>query len=941
MDTNDKRSFFEKQYLRLYKKLYYSALAVLCSEADAGEAVREGVLAMYAVFDGECTAREFDVRIFSVLMENAEKYRRNKGFSRGGEVGKSDVPQVLKEIEKISHKERLCLALNGIAGFSAADIADITDMKPFEVKSNLSDGRNRLKNSGLKGFRRGVLIKGQEEMFPIPEKLLPENIGEMLDNGSVAITSAAIDAANKEQRTFRKRSDLPKIAAATAVIAVVGGIGFMLHGGKTPEKSKGTENVSSQAEEERDDIDFSGLRRGSYKSLHTYLIESHDKNWEYSNYISDTRYISSNNFTEEQIFSDLSRFYESSYSYGDIKLLTDSDPAEADSREKSKLRTFLQENDKVFRSRFTTINTCKLEKGKAVFSENDLMDSTYIRQELAENQVFKENGTKYGPYIVGMKLQGNYLIAAYNFHMPEIIDDKKICQEYCGVCVFDKNSEELLYEYEQPGIMGKLCVDDNGRITVISQYNTGKKAAEAEAYNSGRPAFLPDIYENGEASLISEDDIYISSFAESSKLTVMSSIDISGDMMCTDKMVLTAELFGMVESGGDMILKSSCDDSDGDSVQLMRIDTSAGLELKAVGNIPSDTGVSFGVISDYTSYYINNGSNEFIIENGILYIVNGSGVMCFDEELNYLGEYVRSVYLDELSDDTELWGVDWHTAAFDGSTVYFADIIEDLDRDDEDVLILESVDLSDINSPKAISYKEDTLSAPAAWAGYGYNGAVEDGRLLHMLVSGESEDNMNCTIQLVSLRPEDVAEGKAGRRVYDMKQNGEAVIPSFDDVKYAEELPLHKPGVISQLKDLPFDNDYSSFYQIKGKYMCMAIESMIDCDAKEISEDEYIDLLNVDETGEFDKVEVKYDDNDEPKYYYYNSITSSLSYILIEVQGDELKQVYTTPSETVELEGFYAHPSEDTEGFAVYDNYLYIFDSKNSAVGYNIADTEK
>ncbi|SEK55077.1 sigma-70 family RNA polymerase sigma factor [Ruminococcus albus] len=941
MDTNDKRSFFEKQYLRLYKKLYYSALAVLCSEADAGEAVREGVLATYAVYSGNCTTKEFDVRIFSALAETAEKFRRNKGFSRDEEVVKANTPQLLVELEKISHKERLCLALRGIAGLSAADIVDITGMQPHKVKADISMGRDRLKNIGLKGFRRGVLIKGQEEMFPIPEKLRPENIGDMLDNGSMAITSAAIDAANKEQRTFRKRSDLPKIAAAAAVVIAVGGMGFMLRGGISLPKTKKAEKVISHAEDERDDIDFAGLRRGSYKSLHTYLIESHDKNWEYSSYISDTRYISSNDYSEEQVFSDLSRFYVNSYIYGDIKLLTDSDPAEADSREKSKLKTFLQEDDKVFKAGFTSINTCKLEKGNAVFSKNDLMDSTYIRQELAENQVFKENGTKYGPYIVGMKLHGNYLIAAYNFHMPEIVDDKNIYQEYCGVCVFDKNSEELLYEYEQPGIMGKLCVDDNGRITVISQYNMGKKAAEAEAYNSGRPAFLPDVYENGEASLISEDDIYISSFAESSKLTVMSSIDISGDMMCTDKMVMTAELFGMVENSSDMILKPSCDDSEVDSGQLMRIDYSAGLEVKAVGNIPSDTGLSFGIISDYTSYYINNGSNELIIENGILYIVNGSGVMFFDEELNYLGEYVRSVFLDELPDDVEPWGVDWHTAVVEGSTVYFADIIEDLDRDDEDVLILESVDLSDINSPKAISYKEDTLSAPASWAGYGYNGAVEDGRLLHMLVSGESEDNMNCAIQLVSLRPEDVAEGKAGRRVYDMKQNGEAVIPSFDDVKYAEELPLHKPGVISQLKDLPFDNDYSSFYQINGKYMCMAIESMVNCDAKEISEDEYMDLLNVDETGEFDKVEVKYDDNDEPKYYYYNSITSSLSYILIEVQGDELKQIYTTPTETVELEGFYAHPSEDTEGFAVYDNYLYIFDSKNSAVGYNIAGEKK
>ena len=197
MDNNDKRSLFEKQYLRLYKKLYYCALAVLCREAEAADAVRESVLAIYAVYSGECTAREFDVRIFSTLIKTTEKLHRNKSFSRDVEVVKDDVPQVLAEIKKISPKERLCLALNGIAGLSAADIADITEMKPTEVRANISDGRERLKNIGFKGLGRGVLIKGQEDMFPIPEKLRPENIGEMLDNGSMAITAAAMEAANK------------------------------------------------------------------------------------------------------------------------------------------------------------------------------------------------------------------------------------------------------------------------------------------------------------------------------------------------------------------------------------------------------------------------------------------------------------------------------------------------------------------------------------------------------------------------------------------------------------------------------------------------------------------------------------------------------------------------------------------------------------------------
>jgi DNA-directed RNA polymerase specialized sigma24 family protein len=922
LDNNDKRSLFEKQYLRLYKKLYYCALAVLCREAEAADAVRESVLAMYAVYSGECTAREFDVRIFSALIKTTEKLHRNKSFSRDVEVVKDDVPQVLAEIKKISPKERLCLALNGIAGLSAADIADITEMKSTEVRANISDGRERLKNIGFKGLGRGVLIKGQEDMFPIPEKLRPENIGEMLDNGSMAITAAAMEAANKNPEIVRKQSKIPKIAAATAAVVVVAGTGFMLRDWKTPEKSKKAEKVIAQ-EEKKDDLGFVGLRRGSYKSLHTFLVESDVQSWKYLDENAILRYINDRDNEETDLSYIMGAYFRENCIYeggGEITLLTSGDHSK---KEISHPERFLQENDKVFDAGSTSIKSCKLDKGKAEFSEHDMMSETFIRKDLAENQADKEKGTEYGPYVFGMMLNGDELIALYDFYKPEMISDKKINQEYCGFCVFDKNSEELLYEYEQPGIMEDLIIGDNGRITVISRYFSGRNAAEAEKYISGEPAFLPETYENGEASLIDEDDIYISAKAEMPVLKIMSSIDTAGEMKCTDKLALTVSSSKIIEKGSDIWIASRCGVSDESAMQMMKIDTSAGLEIKAFGDIPSDAVFAF---DDYIS--------SFSAVNGVLYISSGERAIAFDEELNCLGQYKRTVYLDKPEVGDEEWPSNFSGSVLDGSTVYFAEYMSGED-DSREAVVLESADLSDINSPKVTSYKEDTLSAPVVTDGaYGEEWFADEDVCL--IISDYYDDDVaGLLLKLVSLRLEDVVEGKASRPVFKTAWTEDGFARGYTEYDTDNAIPIRRPGVLSQIEDLKCEPNGILYCPINGKYCCLPLETEFDHDAYEISMNEYYQYL-ID--GEDDKVAEDYDEDGNTVYYYYNSKTAKQNYILIEIDGEELKIVGKTSFEPKDIDDIYHYPYLDVTGFVVYDDYLYIFSSQSLVESFPIKD---
>ena len=925
MEHNEKRSCFEKQYLRLHKKLYYCALAILCNETDAAEAVREGVLTMYSGLNEKYSSKEFDIRIFAALVESADRSRRNSGFSRGEKEIKNDIPQVLKELEKIPPKERLCLALGCIAGLSAADISEITDIKAFEVKTNISEGRERLKKCGLKATRRGMLIKGLEEMFPLPEILWCGNIGEMLDKGSMVMTSAAIDAAYKDIKPISRRSNIPKAVIAAAIVLVVGGIGFRLHGKKAPEKAP-QEEKKAVVKEKSTDSKLTGLRRGSYKSLHTFLSDENRKS-SAAVEIPSGRYLWDSEMTGQNISEEMRVFYEGCCFYdgsSSIIPLTET-RLEKDKRcERKHLELVNEDNGRVFVTGLTELYSCTLDSGKAVFGEQDLMSGTFLEKELAKE--YNYNGTEPVPYMIGTVLDGGHLIAAFDFHLPQNVGEKRIMTEYCGFCIFDKESCELVYEYEQPGIMEDLIIGEDGRLTVISRYAEGRNAAKAEIYNSGDPAFLPKTYENGEGTLIAEKDIYIAVKAKSAALTIMSSFDMSDDIKCSGRTAITADPSGIMESGNDILLASYFDDQGKGGIQghIIRIDTSEGIDIKASNYIPGGTAISFSEKPD-----------SFSKENGIYYIADQSAAVAFDDKLEFLGEYERSVFSEELPEDEDIWTIEQNIAVFDGTTVYFGEIIDGAEYPDQDVIIAESADLSDIRSPKTKSYLNDTLNAPAVTAisGYGYDMILSDEQLLHINEVYNDDDKITTEmIKLISLRPKDTEEGTASHFRIKWTDSDDG-LGQTGILEAIDEIPVKRAGTISQLEDLKLLIYYSSkFDTLKGRYVCLPMETKIVNESEEISLEEY-DKLSVDE---YDRVDVEFDENNNEKFIYYKSITSEQSYMLIDTNGGKLKKIFETPPVTVECRSMYDITDIDTVGFTVKDGYLYIFSANGKAEVYPI-----
>ena len=114
-----------------------------------------------------------------------------------------------------------------------------------------------------------------------------------------------------------------------------------------------------------------------------------------------------------------------------------------------------------------------------------------------------------------------------------------------------------------------------------------------------------------------------------------------------------------------------------------------------------------------------------------------------------------------------------------------------------------------------------------------------------------------------------------------------------------------------------------------------ALETEFDHDAYEISMNEYYQYL-ID--GEDDKVAEDYDEDGNTVYYYYNSKTAKQNYILIEIDGEELKVVGKTSFEPKDIDDIYHYPYLDVTGFVVYDDYLYIFSSRSLVESFPLKD---
>ena len=157
---------FARLYERVHKQMYYYALANLGSAEDAADAVQDAALTAFGSIQNLRDPGAFDSWLFKILVNIVKQRQKEYAIDREhiqnadpsaiiteGGFGRLEI---LSELAELSHDERQCLTLYGVAGYSSGEIAKITGMKSSTVRSHIARGRAKLRK-GMKRNKKEVI----------------------------------------------------------------------------------------------------------------------------------------------------------------------------------------------------------------------------------------------------------------------------------------------------------------------------------------------------------------------------------------------------------------------------------------------------------------------------------------------------------------------------------------------------------------------------------------------------------------------------------------------------------------------------------------------------------------------------------------------------------------------------------------------------------------
>lgn len=792
-------------------------------------------------------------------------------------------------------------------------------------------------------MRRRSLLKRLEKEYTVPERLSADNIKAMLDRNSAVIPTVS---ANSEVRLNSTRKGLIKSAAlAAASVLAVCGLTVSRWGQPDVEKPDAPEEITHTV---ADTTGLTGLRGGSYKSLHSFLTEIGD-NDSYAPALPDNTYVYMNNEGDASVASNMRSYFENCCVYegeSDVIPVTESYATRKRMPDDLKLKLVVQEEDMAFSADYTDVEGYFLKEGEPVPIDYDFLGDTYMMQSLSQNAILWEFGTTFKPYIIGMIIQDSKLYIAYSFHLPDSVGEYKVVNGYCGFCVYDLSDRDnisLIYEYEQPGIMTEFHMTEDGRLTIIGEFDEGKKIAEAEMYNSGVPKFLPQVYENGQSSTISEDAIYIANKARNCRLTIMSSFDMGnneGSIKNTGCIVMTLVSEGIAITDDHILFMTHYWDEVKWTPHYINVDTSDGLKITAA-KYPEN------LYYDYSCF-------DYSEENGVRYLAFTDMVVAIDDELEVLGIYEQGVpiieYYQEIEPDDPSYSsynsYYGHSCRpiLDGSTIYFGDDIYGYSYYDNNILIREIVDMSDPAKPISNDVSLAPYAAPAATGYSMWKDSfirLNDKFALHRtylptteyeegdIVYGHEDDD-RLVMQLISLDPEKTEE-TTDNYYYatgvDEDEYGNMIMPPEKHEAYN----IRKPGVIGEadydlLVDFMVTSNYRELIRLSNEeYVCFPIvNNTFETDETEITEEEYLEMPYSERT----KVTIEEDEEGNLRYSHVNSTSYTREFLLFRFGDDGIENLGKVCKKTITYERaddvFF---DSKMTGIAVHDGYVYCFGS--------------
>ncbi|MBQ8965041.1 beta-propeller domain-containing protein [Ruminococcus sp.] len=791
-------------------------------------------------------------------------------------------------------------------------------------------------------MRKGSMLKELENSCPMPDRLSAESIKQHLERNTGVIRT--VYSAGEVKLNDPRKGLVKSAALAAAFLAAVAGLAVSRLG--TPDiktEKTATKNKPAVA----DSTGLTGLHGASYESLYNYLTDSIKGTDTFV--LPDNTYVYNLLGDDAETSREMRNYFEAICRYdGESELIpvTEGYSRRRTRSEHNRLGLVKQENGKAYCTESCGVTGYILNEGEAERIPFDFLSDTFLMTELAENWEYPKEGTYLRPMVVGVVTLGDSVAIAYDFHLPEVINEKIALHEYCGFCVYDVSDTEnvkLMYEYEQPGLMEEFYLTDEGRLTIVGEYGEGRNAARYAGYTSGQPKFLPEVYENGKGSAIGEDSIYIANKAKSNIITVMSSFDMGDtEIKNTDVIAMTLAPTAIMATDEHMTFASfysrwNDEKNEEEFTQhLISVDTAEGLKV-AQANYVEGTDLAYRV-------------QDFSEENGIRYLASDYTVIAVDDELNMVGEYNRSVFYDyskDIDKDNMVIGDDPNEIVFsniivmDGSTAYFCDSTH-YSTNGENIMVREIVDMSEPASPKARDVSLSPWSAPAVTGGYlWYDNyfRTDDDTLLHI-----DETYMQETkLQLISIDPDKSEEATARYYYADEVKTDEKGTTCYE-THANEEYKVRMAGVTAEvgmgtmLSDdpVPSEEGYSlvhidscrNLWDISSNgYIFLPLTPEIQADKQEITEKEYTSLPLKD-LGKFGSEE---DENGDTRYYRYENITAEYPYLLLRYSEDSMEIVGKVCGRSYEFENMDDAYSFEPIGCVIYGGCIYGFTERGCA----------
>lgn len=371
--------------------------------------------------------------------------------------------------------------------------------------------------------KRRKLIRQMEQANKIPDKLMPQEIKDMLDvAGFRPVIENTPNSAEIKINSGRSNA-LRCLAVVAAFVLVVGGFA-VLRFSNTQFVKKYPNSASSQS---ANASGLDGLRGTTYKGLYNY-INSNSKNIE--DFIVDNSYIFKNIDALSVDDDDYVALYKQALRDHQLTpnpagiQLTRSGVDITPTTSIDELETNITYGNAHFITDNGGIDVYITQNGNITKSEQDIFAETFLKKGLVDIAEYEQYGCKFAPSVVAMYLDNNELYAFFDFILPVKSGKKNLDIEYCGMCVFDVSDPEnikLISEFEQPGVLEGIRKVD-GKFFIVSRYT---RAASLLLDDQKPEDIAPVRYINGEKQLFEESEMYITARDNTPSMILLSSFD--------------------------------------------------------------------------------------------------------------------------------------------------------------------------------------------------------------------------------------------------------------------------------------------------------------------------------------------------------------------------------------------------------------------------------